>query len=640
MPPARLRHAPLDQLVERCATAGPHAPVAFLVGSGASIPAPALLPSAAAIVGATASAFAPAPRDAADRLAIARETRRLGHWGLPEIYYETLMDVVGQDVVEVWSVLDLWRRDARLARFGLGPSAVHRALALVAARSGMPLATTNFDLLLEEAARELGLSPDVIKLHGSVDEPETIRTTLRTITVTDDAALGRLASRFRDPRATVCLIGYSGRDLDLFPHICNWGLRDAWWLDLAFDDKHAIHRWPQGFRAVRADASAWADAVLARLSAPPPPPRAPLDVAAARTTYAELLTERTRAVAQRLLAPDDPRRRLVHALALYGTGSNREAARNLRLLREDRAQLERLPAWLQARALLLGAQLAHEFARYADSAQDARAARAATRGRGRRHPPTTVAARLHELEAERVARLPRLPVGGAAQLRSPAQWLLTIRFALGALTPLRHRWLRRAVFGGHTAQLDGSEIRATFEYVEHLVRLGAIVQGALETLLRRRLLRLLLPWWRWVDARSRVAGYAAGVANAAKYRERIEAPQRSPLGAGHLFAMFPSHTGGSLAHRDAGERLLLQAQHAAEPRRSELRREAFAAFWSARAEARRAGDPSLVLKAMVGMALARDDVRFPAAEVDALLAEIQSPAYSRARDALVALLVR
>jgi hypothetical protein len=608
MSPAQLTYAPLDELIERCCAASPQEPVAFLVGSGASIPSPALLPSAADVVGATAAAFAPLARDAADRLAIAREARRLGHWGLPEIYYETLMDVVGQDVVDVWSVLDLWRHDRRLTRFALGPSAVHRALALLAWRSRIPLATTNFDLLLEQAVRGLGLRPDranpaddavaILKLHGSVDEPETIRTTLRTITVTDDAALRGLGRWFRDPRATVCLIGYSGRDLDLFPHVCGWELRDAWWLDLAFDDKHAIHRWPQGFRAVRADAARWADAILARLGGASPAAAAQLDVAAARATYAELVAERTHAVAQRLLAPDDPRRRLVHALALYGTGSNQAAARNLRLLREDPAQLERLPAWLQGRALLLGSQLAHEFARYADSAADARAARAATRGRGRRHPPTAVAARLHELEAERVARLPRLPLGDGGQLRWPALWLQVVRFALGALGPLRRRWLRRAVFGGHTAQLDGSQIRATFEYLEHLVRLGAIVQGALEQLVHRRLLGLLLPWW------------------------------------------LPSHTGSSLAHRDAGERLLRQAQDTDEPRRSELRNRAYAEFWSARAEARQVGDPSLVLKAMVGMALARDDVRFSVAEVDALLAEVQSPAYHRARDALVALLAR
>lgn len=647
----------LDALVERCRSAHRERPIALCVSSGISLPYPSLLPSAAEVLRATAAAFAPEPVDDRDACRISAEVEAIGE-GLPEACYEMLLDVAGGSVAEIWRAVDLWRDDARSGE-PRGPNAAHYAAVLVAWRSHAPIVTPNYDLLLEEAASRLGLGhtarepgDDAVaiwKIHGSVDRLDSIRTTLRTITVADWEMLRRVRAVFERSGTTACLVGYSGRDLDFFPHLASWELDGAFWLDRSFAwREHAIHRRPGAFRAVEADVEDWALRVLDGFRATHPQlddlvvRAADADVEGDRRRSAVAVREHAAAVARRIPDLDQPRRRLIHALALHAAGNDRAADRNLDVLLADSDALAALTPRLRARALLLGSDVRHEFSRYADSVAFARRAAAAARGDdGPVDALTLVEARLHVEGGLILQSFGHLP-NRRRQLLAPRAWLVIARCLWTCLyLPSRYGWLRRGLHG----RLDDSpeEARAigpSFGFLEHLIRTAGMLQGIAVA----NVPFAVAPfrgWWRYLQRRCEAAGYAYGVANSKKYLARIADDEHGHEPSGRdLFLMFAYPTGQALTLRDRGDRLLARADRSAEPRRTELRREAFASYAAAREVAARAGNAAVELHSMIGMASSDGGCRFEAGEVEALLDEIQSAAYRRSRRELLALLAR
>ncbi len=109
------------------------------------------------------------------------------------------------------------------------PNQNHFLLAVLA-RRGYQLVTTNQDVLVETAGRSAGGSePDVLHLHGRVDEPRTIRTTLSQLT---QGLPSPVARRFEDRLAnrTLIAIGYSGRDEDVLATIRRTAVQRVIWL--------------------------------------------------------------------------------------------------------------------------------------------------------------------------------------------------------------------------------------------------------------------------------------------------------------------------------------------------------------------------------------------------------------------------
>jgi tetratricopeptide (TPR) repeat protein len=102
------------------------------------------------------------------------------------------------------------------------PCLAHYALAAAA----IPLVTTNQDELVEDAGRRLGLSTDVLHVHGRVSKPGSIVTMLSQYV---DGLPRQTARRLRARVAGshLVVIGYSGRDLDVMPFLHN-ALRVTW----------------------------------------------------------------------------------------------------------------------------------------------------------------------------------------------------------------------------------------------------------------------------------------------------------------------------------------------------------------------------------------------------------------------------
>lgn len=172
---------------------------------------------------------------------------------LPELYYESIIDIVepessSPETKRIWEVLKFGQTREELEEYDLGPNLGHIILVYLAWRNNLPLITVNYDLMFELAAKKIGLEPkpcypgksggferasskkevSIWKLHGSVENIDSIRTSLYTITRADRSIIEQLRRLFEKHRS--CLVGYSGRDIDIFPFIVSFDLPPSFWL--------------------------------------------------------------------------------------------------------------------------------------------------------------------------------------------------------------------------------------------------------------------------------------------------------------------------------------------------------------------------------------------------------------------------
>jgi hypothetical protein len=641
---------PLDELVRDTLEAVAGRPMVFFLGAGASAAAPSLLPQPWLIQREAYRCVAPEGADEAERKLIIDS--------LPEIYHEVLLEVGGESTREIWKVLSMWEQPQEaplLAGFELGPNVVHHLVTYLSWKTGSPVITVNFDNMLERAAENLGLQPDarlnaepggdrvaIWKLHGTVERQRSIRTTLQGITATDRTVLDRIEREFK--RASGCLIGYSGRDIDFFPFLCGWEeARPIHWLALNLKQT-AIERFPEAFLGVDAPAQDWAREVIQRLpeedeivlrlkaelSRRPPPE------AAVKTTYEELVRRQAERIYAGTFPPNDPKRLLAHAMTLAALGNNWDADRWV-----DRYLAKSGSPSLTCRAYLLKSSMAHEFARYADS--ESYAEEALSLARQHRLGAQADEAQLRIEEARRMMFLPaRLPFSKFSDFLA----LKAVGTAFSMVWRAFHLRRRKPRTAHGEVTPDYSELRAGFEYVEHLVRVGALFQGLLERLPGRAAHRLMDRRWRRIEGYSYTAGYAHGIGNAKKYLLRRgagsdEEEKNYFFSVLDLYELVPSPTGTSIHHRDVADDLFAAASALPPgPERDEKHKHAIRCYEEAIKAAKEAGDPSLQLKAMLGMKEADGSRTWPAAEVEALSAAVQSPAFAKYSDQILARLTR
>jgi hypothetical protein len=221
----------------------------LFLGSGVSIPAPSSLPSAAWIVRLFLEKLAEGLVESKVMDALVKR------WPLPEFVYGTVERYFGPEVYEVWAALDLWRNHGS----SFSANAGHVAAVHASSQHSTQVLTPNFDTYLESAAQLLGVETSVTvatpgkpfrllgaeagrveiwKLHGTVQEPSTIFSSVRTLTSPIDG-LAEAIDTALDPDVRLVLAGYSGRDLDLFPLLARRErVADPIWVDTSFPADH------------------------------------------------------------------------------------------------------------------------------------------------------------------------------------------------------------------------------------------------------------------------------------------------------------------------------------------------------------------------------------------------------------------
>jgi tetratricopeptide (TPR) repeat protein len=149
-----------------------------------------------------AKVYPPAAADAV------HEALRWPSGGEPRLRLELILDLMAKEIpagvlAGIYSVL-----------LDASPCLAHYALAA----AGTPIVTTNQDELIEDAAIKLGAAVDVMHLHGLASRPQSIVTMLSQYV---DGLPSPAARELRD-RLTgrhLVVLGYSGRDLDIMPHL-------------------------------------------------------------------------------------------------------------------------------------------------------------------------------------------------------------------------------------------------------------------------------------------------------------------------------------------------------------------------------------------------------------------------------------
>lgn len=162
---------------------------------------------------------------------------------MPEVAFQIIQDIIGDYTLNSLGFFDIGKPNLNhkfLAKMLEYNSKLYHESAII---------TTNFDHLLEDAMREIGLKEsvdfvvhrnedvfyivhnkiNVFKLHGSIDDKESIKATLRSIGLrlpdNKSRAFKNIIENF-----PVFFIGYSGYDLDIFPVIMDSACKDIYWL--------------------------------------------------------------------------------------------------------------------------------------------------------------------------------------------------------------------------------------------------------------------------------------------------------------------------------------------------------------------------------------------------------------------------
>jgi tetratricopeptide (TPR) repeat protein len=188
----------------------------FLVGAGASLPAPSKLPNGESFSGKifdlltrTGPVFLEPEIVSRLRGAVTERIRL-------EIFLETLASEISPAIA--FSPFEMFSRAV--------PNFNHFAIAMLAPRA---IITTNQDLLLEEAAMRLRTPRRIIHLHGRCDNIPSIVTIVSQY-------LGGLERHLRNSFKSVVaggnivIVGYSGRDMDVMPLLVSSAPRKVKWI--------------------------------------------------------------------------------------------------------------------------------------------------------------------------------------------------------------------------------------------------------------------------------------------------------------------------------------------------------------------------------------------------------------------------
>jgi len=582
--------------------------VAFFCGSGISYASG--LASASEITHATARAFLPRTEDAQARDTLLERIQ-------PEVLYEFLLEIEGDrsGVLDVWRCLDGSVTKAR-------PALEHYFVCKYSHAAGVPVFTTNFDTLLESAAEALGIPFQVLgprdeppieaaserllicKLHGTVGSEgelsaQTIMTTITEISRTNLPWLAFLSELME--RSHLCFIGYSGRDIDYYPHIRTAAAQSdsaggrrtkrLAWINRFTEDDHSARR-ASASQALQAEAY-------------------PSDL------FAKHFSELRRAI-EKLPLPDRDATRSVGQRFLAETSANNE--RDLSLHHDERAaflfELEKRAGLQQGtdrvterEILLLADRLwkrgTPRSRRLALTLMISTSNSIYTTGRIRasRRLSKTAAARAKKAGADfnhyRINALSsysysfamEIPFDPAFKPRGRIKDIPRMAYALVHLSVTIWRARRLAKHAGLPP-------RAEHQVIEIWIKLLSLLQTPAP---------IHAPWigpplaWafriagRSIREQSAAAGYGTGIANALKFLGRLPTPERADL-ASDVYQLMRDETGNALIHRNQAEQNLRENQW-------DGAQEAYRRSWDA---AKRDGNGLNELKAISGLVFARE----------------------------------
>lgn len=521
----------------------------FFAGSGISYGSG--LPSAEKILLESSRALLPTLDDY-DHEYVAKEMQ-------PEVYYEAIIETVGdRDCLDLWTVLhpDVQKTFGWEAR----PTLSHYVIVEYSFKARKPIFTTNFDCIFEMASQELDipyrvyLAGDMVpsdlemlaicKLHGSIMDKDggcdvkSIWTTATEIATFNSKWISYLIDQITSSH--IVFVGYSGRDIDIFPHI-----RDAtnhhpgftpYWLN-EFKPQDPATQQAASCNAVRINMFPEDYFIKCELEQFYPQevmPRAEL----VDLTLIHLRNELRSGI--RIAEIDQ---QMMRALFYSHAGNYRLVDEMLAGI--DESAVRALPVRRQAHFHLARAAVMHERSRYIQVAiQSRKALRVAL-------PVFESGYMIHALTTWSESWRMRIPADTYFlndDWRASALTLVTL--AHFTMTTLLSVFIMLLTL----KSVDRLKPHARHSLLEHGIRLGAIMQRITWPLSRRSSLfsnALCAGWMAWFSICHRY-GYAAGMANSYKFVFRLN-PDYGQYWSNTIYSLFSHRTGIELITRNEAD---------------------------------------------------------------------------------------
>ncbi|WP_027360611.1 SIR2 family protein [Desulforegula conservatrix] len=536
----------------------------FFAGSGISYASN--LPSAYVILKHTVNAFLPASIPMKEKENICSRIQ-------PEVFYESVIGMTQTyESLHIWQSLHKGMQNRHHIR--CEPSLSHLFIAEYSINNHLPIITTNFDSMFEQACELLGINYKLLlptddpytidsnslcicKIHGSIQDnqdmysPQSLWTTMTQITTVNTKWIEYICNVMNNKH--LCFVGYSGRDIDLFPYLSEApnkiGAKRIVWVN-RFDGDHSdnaskacnairVHKWPSELFESSLD--------LVDVSKHPKKYTASNQDSNLKKLLDHLENE---LVKMDLLS--DPEKELLYCVLLAKIGNYRKAHKYA--IDIEKNKLSNLTRHLNKYLLLLTcARLSHEISRYESCRAYAFKVLQILSDRSKYDVNVELQARCLLSEALRMG------IPNDIYFIQPKRLgdYMYVFYVAGYFNYV-------AVINNIKMRLHGLkyiELRpeTQHELIEHRIRYYALIQSAIGSPQRgwnRYAKQFLIRRWDDIKEMSHRVGYSAGIANAGKFKYRLIPSEKTRNESANIYNLTTSATGSELIVRNEADQLL------------------------------------------------------------------------------------
>lgn len=536
----------------------------FFSGSGISYASN--LPSAYAILEHTANAFLPTNIREKEKKDICNTIQ-------PEVFYESIIGMTkSYECLDIWR--SLYKGEQKNHQVQCEPNFAHLFITEYSSNNSLPIITTNFDSMFEQACELLNVEYRILlptnmppetytntlsicKIHGSVQDnqgeysPHALWTTMTQITRVNTKWIEHICNLMKQKH--LCFVGYSGRDIDLFPYLAEApqkiGAKKIIWInkfngdhsDLASQSCNAlrVYKWP----------SELFEYASIELSMPMHVKKeSPCN---GTQRIEELLESLEESLANKELL-EDVEKELLYCVLLAKLGKYQIAhkyatkIKNTKLSQFSRRSSRHL-------LLLTCARLSHEISHYESCQAYAKEVLHLLRNKDEYDVNVALQASCLVSEAHRMTIPNDIYFG---QQRKFADYLHIFFVVANFISLLIIEKLRMCCKKLRYSSLSPE---TQHELIEHRVRFYSLMQSILgspqhgwnkyaKAFLSRR--------WDSIRDLSYRVGYSAGIANSGKFKYRLTPLEKTKSESANIYDLTTSATGSELLVRNEADQLL------------------------------------------------------------------------------------
>jgi hypothetical protein len=536
----------------------------FFAGSGISYASN--LPSAYAVLEHTVNVFLPTSVNNKEKKDICARIQ-------PEVFYESIIGMT-----QTYECLDIWRSLYKFEqeKHGLlcSPNFAHLFIVEYSRKNNVPIITTNFDSMFEQACDLLDIKYDILlpndsppnvdskvlsicKVHGSIQNmrgeysPNTLWTTMTQITKVNTKWIEYL--NILMTKKHLCFVGYSGRDIDFFPYIAEFpkksGVKNIIWINRFNGDHSDIASKTCGATRACLWPTELFESIASNVNVQPAQNNQLTNDDS--TAVERLLCSLEESLAERKLLTDEEKE-LLYCGVLAKLGHYRDAHRYATEL--ESTKLSQFSCHHSKHLLLLTcARLSHEISRYESCKKYAKQVLAILKSKGGYEINAALQANCLVSEANRMSIPNDIYFGQPKKIDDYFHVLfVVVHFILTTFTS-------KARMFYHKLRYSDLSVETQHELIEHRIRFWALIQSIMGSPQRgwnKIWKAFLVRIWDIIRDAGYQAGYSAGIANSGKFKYRLIPLEKTRYESSNIYSLTTSATGTELLLRNEADQLL------------------------------------------------------------------------------------